>query len=176
MPKYSESADRRVGLTLAGLSPQAEAPNAPEGRPDVLSVLKFDIGGEIFSVAVDQTEGVVLCPRVSPLPAPPHGMVGVTSVRGRITLVMDLSLGANQKAERRRLILLKGEAQLGLLADRVDGVVALAPRSIRKRPDPKPESEPATKNDQKSMWPASLYFKDSGRRVPILDIEALTEV
>ena len=176
MPKYSESADRRVGLTLAGLSPQVDPPDAPEGRPDVLSVLKFDVGGEVFSVAVDQTEGVVHCPRISPLPAPPHGMVGVASVRGRITLVMDLSLGANQKAERRRLILLKGEAQLGLLADRVDGVVALAPRSIRKRPDPKPPSEAATKGEQKSSWPASLYFKDSGRRVPILDIEALTEV
>jgi chemotaxis signal transduction protein len=176
MPKYSESADRRVGLTLAGLSPQAAAPSAPEDRPEGLSVLKFDIGGEVFSVAVDQTEGVVHCPRMSPLPAPPHGMVGVASVRGRITLVMDLSLGANQKAERRRLILLKGEAQLGLLADRVDGVVALAPRSIRKRPDRNRPSEPLTKSEQKNMWPASLYFKDSGRRVPILDIEALTEV
>ena len=176
MPKYSESADRRVGLTLAGLSPQATAPNAPEDRPDVLSVLKFDIGGEVFSVAVDQTEGVVHCPRISPLPAPPHGMVGVASVRGRITLVMDLSLGANQKAERRRLILLKGDAQLGLLADRIDGVVALAPRSIRKRPDRNRPPEQPAKSEQKSTWPANLYFKESGRRVPILDIEALTEV
>ena len=176
MPKYSESADRRVGLTLAGLSPQAAVSDASEEGAEVLSVLKFDIGGEVFSVAVDQTEGVVQCPRISPLPAPPHGMIGVASVRGRITLVMDLSLGATQKAERLRLILLKGEAQLGLLADRVDGVVALAPRSIRKHPDRKQRSEPLTKTELKSMWPATLYFKDSGRRVPILDIEALTEV
>ena len=176
MPKYSESADRRVGLTLVGLSPQSASPNASDDRSEVLPVLKFDIGGEVFSVAVDQTEGVVHCPRISPLPAPPHGMVGVASVRGRITLVMDLSLGANQKAERRRLILLKGESQLGLLADRVDGVVALAPRSIRKRPDRKRRSQPLTKSELNSMWPATLYFKDSGRRVPILDIEALTEI
>ena len=176
MPKYSESADRRVGLTLAGLSPQATIPNAAQERPEVLSVLKFDIGGDVFSVAVDQTEGVVHCPRITPLPAPPHGMVGVASVRGRITLVMDLSLGANQRAERRRLILLKGEAQLGLLADRVDGVVALPPRSIRKRPERKRAHEAQLKGEQKSIWPATLYFKDSGRRVPILDIEALTEV
>jgi len=176
MPKYSESADRRVGLTLAGLSPQVNVSDAAEDRSEVLSVLKFDIGGEVFSVAVDQTEGVVHCPRITPLPAPPHGMVGVASVRGRITLVMDLSLGMNQKPERRRLILLKGEAQLGLLADRVDGVVALEPRSIRKRPERKRASETLVKNEQKSSWPATVYFKDSGRRVPILDIEALTEV
>jgi hypothetical protein len=29
--------------------------------------------------------------------------------------------------------------------------------------------------NRRAIWPATLYFKDSGRRVPILDIEALTE-
>jgi chemotaxis signal transduction protein len=48
-----------------------------------------------------------------------------------MTVVMDLGLKANGHSSRRRLILVKGDAQLGLLADRVDGVLALKPKKVR---------------------------------------------
>jgi chemotaxis signal transduction protein len=176
MPKYSESADRRVGLTLAGLSLPAASPGALEDRAEVLSVLKFEVGGELFAVGVDYTEGVVDCPRISPLPSPPDGIVGIASVRGRMTVVMDLSLGVSQKAERRRLILLKGDSQLGLLADRVEGVVALPPKSIRRQPARKQSLDSLPEGAQTGSWPSSRYFRVEGTPVPILDIEALTEL
>ncbi len=90
----------------------------------LLSVLLFEAGGKMFAVNVDQTEGVVACPAVTPLPGAVESIVGVSSMRGRITVVIDLSKDSRQ-AERRRLILTKGEAQLGLVADRVEGIVAL---------------------------------------------------
>ncbi|MEK6303255.1 MAG: chemotaxis protein CheW [Acidobacteriota bacterium] len=138
-----------------------------------VSVLMFTTGGNRFSIGVEQTEGVVDCPRVSPLPNPPDGIVGVTSVRGRMTLVMDLSLAPSQPASKRRLILVKGDAQLGLLADHVEGVLALEPKQLRAAGA---KTDPASKSREvESVWPAKFYFKSDGRRVPIVDIDKLSE-
>ena len=123
MSKSVDSQDRKARLAESALSSQDDDSGY---RPDLLSVLKFEIGGKTMAVAVDKTEGVVDCPRITPLPSPPDGMVGVTSVRGRMTLVMDLSLEAVPRSGRRRLILLKGEGQLGLLADRVERPYSIA--------------------------------------------------
>ncbi|HKP13758.1 MAG TPA: chemotaxis protein CheW [Blastocatellia bacterium] len=148
-----------IPLALTGLEP-ADAP------VDVVSVLLFEIGGEAFGIGVEQTEGVVDCPRVTPLPSAPDGMIGVASVRGRMTLVMDLSRKANPDEGKRRLILLKGESQLGLLAERVEGVMALEPDHVRKRKG----------NDKSASWAAAEQFKHEGRLVPLLDVTQLAEI
>ncbi|MGA9772572.1 MAG: chemotaxis protein CheW [Blastocatellia bacterium] len=148
------------------LLPSAEP---ADDRIDVASVLLFEIGGKPFAIGVENTEGVVDCPRISPLPSPPNGLAGVASVRGRMTLVMDLSLKANQNAGKWRLILLKGEAQLGLLAERVEGVIALEPDSLR-------QLDKATAASEESNWPARSYFTSDNRRVPIIDVERLVEI
>jgi chemotaxis signal transduction protein len=143
-----------IPLALIALEP-TEAP------VDVVSVLLFEIGGEAFGIGVELTEGVVDCPRITPLPSAPDAIIGVASVRGRMTLVMDCSLKANPDEGKRRLILLKGESQLGLLAERVEGVVALDPDRVRKR-----------KGDDKT----TAHFQHEGRRVPLLDAARLAEV
>jgi len=143
-----------IPLALTGLEP-TDAP------VDVVSVLLFEIGGEVFGISVEHTEGVVDCPRVTPLPSASDAIIGVASVRGRMTLVMDCSLKANADEGKRRLILLKGESQLGLLAERVEGVVALDPDRIRKR-----------KGDDKT----AAHFQHEGRRVPLLDAARLAEI
>lgn len=142
-------------------------------QESVVSVLVFEIDNQPYSIAVENTEGVVHCPRISPLPSPPDGVVGVASVRGRITVVLDLSLKSNHKPSKQRLILLKGDAQLGLLADRLDGVVGLAPKQMRKTPARKKgEISDATRPD----WPARSFFKHAGRDVPIIDTVQLNEI
>jgi len=138
-----------------------------------VSVLMFSTNDHWFSIGVEQTEGVVDCPRVSPLPNPPDGIVGVTSVRGRMTLVMDLSLASSQPASKRRLILVKGEAQLGLLADHVEGVLALEPKQLRAIDARIDRASNARAIE--ATWPARFYFKSEGHRVPIIDIERLSE-
>jgi chemotaxis signal transduction protein len=148
------------------------APEPDGGAPEVASVLLFEIGDKAFAIGVENTEGVVDCPRISPLPSPPDGLVGVASVRGRMTLVMDLSLKANLAAGKRRLILIKGEAQLGLLAERVEGVVAIDADKLRgddKTPAPRAA-------DEESKWPTRSFFIAEDRRVPVIDVERLIEV
>lgn len=143
-----------------------------DDKRDVASVLLFEIGGKAFAIGVENTEGVVDCPRISPLPSPPHGLAGVASVRGRMTLVMDLSLKTNLIAGKRRLILIKGDAQLGLLAERVEGVIALEPDKFRQ-PDKKSAAHEANEDGN---WPARSYFTNENRRVPVIDVERLIEI
>jgi chemotaxis signal transduction protein len=154
-----------IPLALTGLEP-ADAPG------DVVSVLLFEIGGDSFGIGVEHTEGVVDCPRITPLPSAPDGMIGVTSVRGRMTLVMDFSLKANPGEWKRRLILLKGESQLGLLAERVEGVIALEPEKIRKRKG----NDKSAAGAGEERWAASAQFKHEGRLVPLLDVARLAEI
>jgi chemotaxis signal transduction protein len=145
-----------------------------EAKSDVVSVLAFEIGGRPFAIAVEHTEGVVDCPRITPLPSPPEGMVGVASVRGKMTLVMDLSLVANPSEGKWRLILVKGDGQAGLLAERVEGVVALEPENFR-RVEPG-ERAAASLGSDESLWPVRAYFESRGRLVPVIDVERLAEI
>lgn len=135
-------------------------------------MLMFEVGGAAYAIGVEHTEGVVDCPRITPLPNPPEGVTGITSVRGRMTVVMDLGTNVSQEPARRRLILVKGDAQLGLLADRVEGVLALEPRKVRPVAHGK---DSLTLQRAKFGWPAGSYFKSGGQRVPILDVERLAE-
>jgi chemotaxis signal transduction protein len=150
----------------------SRVPGSGEGKSAVVSVLMFEVGGAQYAIGVENTEGVVDCPRTTPLPGPPDGVVGLTSVRGRMTVVMDLGLEIRQEPTKRRLILVRGEAQLGLLADRVEGVVALEPKKVRPVAHGK---DRLTAERAKFGWPAKTYFKSGGQRVPILDVERLAE-
>lgn len=142
-----------------------------DARAGLVSVLIFEVGHATYAIGVEHTEGVVDCPRITPLPNPPDGVTGIASVRGRMTVVMDLGSKADQET-RRRLILVKGDAQLGLLADRVEGVVALDPRKVRPVAHGK---DSLTQQRAQFGWPATSYFKIERHRVPILDLERLAE-
>jgi chemotaxis signal transduction protein len=168
----SEKKDKpKANLEVAPI-PSALTGLEPVDAPiDAVSVLLFEIGSESFGIGVEQTEGVVDCPRITPLPSAPDRLIGVASVRGRMTLVMDLSGKANSGEYKRRLILLKGESQLGLLAERVEGVIALEPEKVRKR-----KGDDKAAHGGESRRAAPEHFKHEGRLVPLLDAARLAEV
>lgn len=150
-----------AGFRLGLLHLDVRQGGAAESSNELTSVLVFNVGNETFAVSVDNTDGVVDCPPLSPLPEAPIGIVGVTSVRGRITIVMDLSFGRGGDG-RRRLILLRGDAQLGLLAGRVEGVVGLEPGSIPDR------------DAGHALLGRTARFEHEGRQVSIIDVEKLS--
>ncbi len=137
------------------------------------SFLSFEVGDQAFAIGVEHTEGVVDCPRVTPLPGPPDGIMGVTSIRGKMTVVMDLSLKANQKDEKRRLVLLKGDAQLGLLADHIDGVIVIKPNEVRSPGSRKTAASPEPRADSSKAWLTDNYIKSRGKNVAVIDGERL---
>lgn len=171
MANPTNDRDAHARLMLGAL-PLETGHDGRDGKPELVSVLIFEVGGAPYAIGVEHTEGVVDCPRMTPLPNPPDGVVGIASVRGRMTVAMDLGLNVSEQMVRRRLILVKGDAQLGLLADRVEGVLALEPRKVRPVAHGK---DSLTLQRAKFGWPAGSYFKSGGQRVPILDVERLAE-
>src|SRR2546422_11425728 len=130
MTKSTNDRDANARLAIAGLSLEL-GQDPGDGKAELVSVLMFEVGGAPYAIGVVHTEGLVDCPRITPLPNPPDGVAGLASVRGRMTVVMDLGLKVSQNLVRQRLILVKGDAQLGLLADRVEGVLAMEPKKVR---------------------------------------------
>jgi chemotaxis signal transduction protein len=171
MPKSINDRTANARLMMAAF-PLDLGFDAADGKQDLVSVLMFEVGGAPYAIGVEHTEGVVDCPRITPLPNPPDGVAGIASVRGRMTVVMDFGPGVSDQPLRRRLILVKGDAQLGLLADRVEGVLALEPKKVRPVAHGK---DSLTLERAKFGWPAGSYFKSGGRRVPILDVDRLSE-
>lgn len=173
MPEPPEQkTNESLPLPMSAHPLEISAAGSDERRGDYVSVLMFEIGGKPYAIGVENTDGVVDCPRITPLPSPPNGVVGLVSVRGRMTVAMDLGAGAADDPPKRRLILVKGDAQLGLLADRIDGVLALEPKRVRPVAHGR---DSLTKQRAEFGWPATNYFKSGVQRVPIVDVERLVE-
>jgi chemotaxis signal transduction protein len=168
MKKSQKEWGSKLGLSLEAMTLAAQK---ADQRIDLVSILLFEVGGNRFGLGIEHTEGVVDCPKITPVPSAPDGIIGVASVRGRMTLVMDLSMGTVPRDGRNRLILLKNETQLGLLSDRIQGVMAVEPRRISKSRSAKRESS----TESESGWPAAAYFKEAGSEVLIIDVDRLVE-
>lgn len=162
----------RTRVSIPAIPLELSTPFIGDEKTPHVSVLMFEIGGASYALGVENTEGVVDCPRITPLPRPPDGVAGLASVRGRMTIVMDLGKGTSEDQIKQRLILVKGNAQLGLLADRIEGVIALEPRKVRPVAHGKSR---LTSERAKFDWPATSYFKSGRNRIPIIDVERLIE-
>lgn len=172
MTDGSKEISTRTRISIPAIPLELGSPWPADEKTQHVSVLMFEVGGALYAIGVENTEGVVDCPRMTPLPRPPDGVAGLASVHGRMTVVMDLGSRASEEQVKQRLILVKGNAQLGLLADRIEGVLALEPRKVR--PVAHGRSR-LTSERAKFDWPASSYFKRGRKRVPIIDVERLSE-
>jgi chemotaxis signal transduction protein len=172
MADVGKQAGTRTRISIPAIPLELGSPGPEDEKTDNISVLVFEIGGASYALGVENTEGVVDCPRITPLPRPPDGVAGLASVRGRMTVVMDLGSRSSEEQIKQRLILVKGSAQLGLLADHIEGVLALEPRKVR--PVAHGRSR-LTSERAKFDWPATSYFKSGRKRVPIIDVERMSQ-
>ncbi len=171
MPESNKEIGARARISIPAIPLELGSPGTGDEKTQHVSVLMFEIRGASYAIGVENTEGVVDCPRITPLPRPPDGVAGLASVHGKMTVVMDLGSGSSDELKQ-RLILVKGNAQLGLLADRIEGVRALEPNKVR--PVAHGRSR-LTAERAKFDWPATSYFKSGRIRVPIIDIERLSQ-
>ncbi|HMG33489.1 MAG TPA: chemotaxis protein CheW [Blastocatellia bacterium] len=141
-----------------------DAASSPIDAAESPSFLVFSLGGCDYGIGVETTEGVVDCPSLCPLPDPPDGVIGVGSIKGRMTIVVDLSRGLSQWCGKRRLVLLKGDARLGLLADRVYGVTASDQRTFK-----------GAAESNSFGWPVTAWFEHNDKVIPVLDVDHLIE-
>jgi purine-binding chemotaxis protein CheW len=65
---------------------------ATEHDPEVLALVIFRLGSEIYALPADQVRGVVAKQPIVPIPSTPPHLLGVTHFRGEILPVFDLKV------------------------------------------------------------------------------------
>jgi chemotaxis signal transduction protein len=173
-----EGSRASLPLSLEALSLTLEGPEAVDYDPDAVSILTFIRGNRTFGIEVSNTDGVVECPRITPLPIAPDGVVGVASVRGRITIVIDAAMESARPEAKMKLILVRGEGQMGLLGDQIQSVISLRRDQLEKVPRGRVSRRllGAAAGGSQNLRLANLYFKHGGRRVPIVDLDLLLNI
>jgi len=150
-------------LEDTGAEPRAAHTEARETR----GLFVLTAGGQAFAVRAEEAEGVAEGLTPAPLPHAPASVLGVVSLRGRMrTLLYPPALVAETQARPdantaapRFAVALRGDEQLALAADSVEGVVAFDVDSL-----------PAT--DPQDSTPAAA-LEHEGRRVQLLDASRL---
>jgi chemotaxis signal transduction protein len=129
-------------------------------------------GGQVFAVNAEETDGVAEGLTPAPLPHAPAAVLGVVSVRGRMRTVLyppalftqphareEAREGATAAAPPRFVVALRGDEQLALAADSVEGVVVVNAETLSA--SDAPES------------PLLATLEREGRRVQVLDTSRL---
>lgn len=120
-----------TGTKTVTLEEILAASSEPAVEPGFRALLIFTAGQGLYAIDATSVERVVEARFVAPLPVPPPGVVGVATVGGRMRIVVDPGALYGRAEARGAFVVLHGDAQLALAADRVHAVVTA------------PEDEPA---------------------------------
>lgn len=110
-------------------------------QPDGMrELLLMRAGAHAFAVCADETDGAAQqCPKPTPLPDAPRAVLGVVCVRGRMRTVLDPLALVNVQGERdaarddetpRLFVTLRGDEQLALAVERVEGIIRVAAEAL----------------------------------------------
>src|SRR5512147_3059663 len=122
---------------------QGEAAGAGEEVKEAtqeLELLSFQLGAEEYAVMVDDVREVLKLRELTDVPNTPEYILGVTSLRGTMLTVIDLGrrlgLAPGVRDERARIIVASpDEEDVGLLVDRVTGVLKIMAEAIKPPPE-----------------------------------------
>lgn len=98
-------------------------------------ILAFDLAGETYAFPLAAVREILRVPLMTPVPRAPSPILGVISVRGKITTVVDLRRMLRLKGEepdrRARVLLIDNRTEVvGVLVDRVQQVHHLVPEDV----------------------------------------------
>lgn len=102
---------------------------------EVREVLAFVIADEVYALPLASIREILKMPALTEVPRAPQDVLGIISVRGRITTVLDLrrrlKMPESPPTKLTRVLLVNdGRETLGLLVDRVLSVYRLRPEEI----------------------------------------------
>jgi purine-binding chemotaxis protein CheW len=129
-------------MTSAGERPREWAADAAAARAG--KYLTFQLGREVFGVAVLKVREIMGVQNVTALPESPGHLMGVINLRGKVIPVVDLRLkfGMPQEAHTQRtciiVVQVRGKAGpmlMGVVVDSVAEVLNLAAGEIEDTPD-----------------------------------------
>jgi purine-binding chemotaxis protein CheW len=103
---------------------------------DRLAVVTFELAGEHYAIEVSHVREVHALKELTPVPCTPPFILGIVNVRGQILTVIDfkefVGLPKQGISDMNKVIIVRdGDMQLGILADRVDGMRLVASSDIQ---------------------------------------------
>ena len=104
------------------------------GEQNICDIQLFSAGLLKFAVFAEEVAGVTEWKDPVPLPLAPPAILGIVAIRGRMLTVIDprVLFKESGKTSPRHIIGLKGEEQLALAAERIEGQIKIHPEKIQK--------------------------------------------
>ncbi len=129
-----------VAHEAADAAGHADAEAAEEAPVREIELLSFRLGGEEYAVTVDDVREVLNLRDLTPVPNTPGYVLGVTSLRGAMLPVVDLckrlGLTPGVRDDKSRIIVVNpDEEDVGLIVDRVTGVLRIMPDAVKPAPE-----------------------------------------
>ena len=105
-----------------------------------LELLSFRLGGEEYAVMVKDVREVLKLFYLTAVPNAPDYILGVMSLRGTMLPIIDLGrrlgISAHARDDKSRIIVVStGDEEVGLMVDRVSGVIRIPPDGVKPTPE-----------------------------------------
>jgi len=106
------------------------------GEDDVASenLLIFQVAGESFALRLAAVAEIIRLPDLAHMPLVPPSLLGLANLRGIVLPVISLrallKLPGTEANEQTRVIVMRGNASVGFVVDRVDRLLALAAHQL----------------------------------------------
>lgn len=137
-----------IATAASSDAPETVAPEAVPATDDVLKetatqeieLLSFRLGEESYTVLVKDVQEVLRVRDLTLVPNAPSYILGLTSLRGTMLPVIDpckrLGLPVGTRDEKARIIVVSlDDENVGLIVDRVTGVLRIMPEAIKPTPE-----------------------------------------
>jgi purine-binding chemotaxis protein CheW len=102
---------------------------APTGGTATMRAAIVSLGGELFTIDLQNVREVFVVESITPVPGMPAGLVGVTNLRGSVVPLLDLRqmIGlAAENALKYAVVIKHGNWQVGVLVDTVPEIRTLS--------------------------------------------------
>lgn len=106
-----------------------------EQESDVLKIVEFQLGGEIYGLELDHILEVYPLRGLTPIPGVPLFVQGIINVRGQIVSVIDLriffEMNSQESTDSTSVIILQSKnMEFGILADAIIGIDTIVKKEI----------------------------------------------
>ena len=123
----------KSSTSLATQNVDSEVPGQPGAAPSTgagtIRAAIVSLGGELFTIDLQNVREVFVVESITPVPGMPAGLIGVTNLRGSVVPLLDLRqmIGlAAENALKYAVVLKHGNWQVGVLVDTVPEIRTLS--------------------------------------------------
>lgn len=118
-----------------------EKKSIEESQEKNLQFIVFELDKEEYAVAITDLQEIIRMPDITPIPNSPEFITGISNLRGRIIIVIDLEKRFdlkrdNEKVDEGNIIITEiNDNNYGVIVDEVKEIINIKPDSIQATPD-----------------------------------------